>query len=61
MNIGGKFMKIDGNICVACGACVGTCPVNAISFNAEGKAEINQDICVKCGACAGVCPVNAIN
>lgn len=54
-------MKIDGNACIACGACVGTCPVNAISFGADGKAVINQDVCVKCGACAGVCPVGAIN
>lgn len=54
-------MKIDGNACISCGACVGTCPVNAISFNAEGKAEINQETCIKCGACAGVCPVSAIS
>ena len=53
-------MVIDQNTCVGCGACVGTCPVNAISFNAAGKAEINQDVCIKCGACAGVCPVGAI-
>lgn len=54
-------MKVDQNLCVGCGACVGTCPVNAISFNGEGRAEINQDVCIHCGACAGVCPVNAIS
>lgn len=54
-------MKVDQNTCVGCGACVGTCPVGAIAFNAAGKAEINQETCIQCGACAGTCPVNAIN
>ena len=55
-------MIINQNDCISCGACVATCPVGAISFNADGKAEINQDVCVKCGACgAGVCPVDAIH
>ena len=54
-------MVVDQNTCIGCGACVGTCPVGAIAFNANGKAEINQDVCIQCGACAGTCPVNAIN
>lgn len=53
-------MKIKSDMCVSCGACVGTCPVNAISFGSDGKAVIDQNICVKCGACANVCPVSAI-
>lgn len=53
-------MKIDANACISCGACVGTCPVGAIAFNAAGKAEINQETCIHCGACAGTCPVGAI-
>ena len=53
-------MTIDRETCVGCGACVGTCPANAISLN-DGKAVIDQDICVKCGACADTCPVSAIH
>ncbi|MBE5758146.1 MAG: 4Fe-4S dicluster domain-containing protein [Clostridiales bacterium] len=53
-------MTIDRETCVGCGACVGTCPVNAISLN-DGKAVIDQDVCVKCGACAQTCPVSAIH
>lgn len=44
--------------CIACGACVGACPVEAISEQ-DGKMVIDADTCVECGACAGVCPVGA--
>ena len=51
-----KHTKDD---CIGCGACEGTCPVGAISADANGKYEI-ADSCVDCGACASVCPVEAI-
>ena len=35
--------------CVACGACVDTCPVGAISL--EDKAVVDASACVDCGAC----------
>ncbi len=47
-----------GEDCIACGACVDTCPVGAISM--EDKAVIDADVCISCGACAGGCPVEAI-
>ena len=34
--------------CVACGACVDTCPVGAISL--EDKAVVDAASCVDCGA-----------
>ena len=45
--------------CIACGACAGTCPVEAIS-EGDSKYEINPEVCVECGACAAGCPVGAI-
>lgn len=43
--------------CIACGACVPECPVEAIS---EGAVYvIDADACIDCGACASVCPVDA--
>ena len=51
---------IDKTVCLGCGACASMCPVGAISFDANGKAEINKDICIKCKTCEGVCPVSAI-
>ena len=48
--------KID-DACIACGACQGECPVEAIT---EGDIfVIDADKCIDCGACASVCPVDA--
>ena len=53
--------KVEGNLanfCYQCGACVGECPVDAIS---EGTPYvIDAATCIDCGACAAVCPVSAI-
>ena len=44
--------------CVACGSCIGECPVGAIS---EGDIyKIDPDTCISCGSCASVCPSDAI-
>jgi len=44
--------------CIACGACAGECPVEAIS---EGEIYvIDADTCTDCGACVEVCPTGAI-
>ncbi len=49
---------IDPNKCTACGDCIDSCPVEAIS---EGKFYvINADDCTDCGACVGECTHDAI-
>ena len=45
--------------CIMCGACVGECPVGAISEASNARA-IDEDKCISCGACAGTCPSEAI-
>ena len=44
--------------CMHCGACVGSCPQNAIYLN-EVVPEFNED-CNKCGRCVLVCPAGAL-
>ena len=50
--------KVNEDTCIGCGACVDSCPVDAISMN--DKAKINPDTCTECGACVDECPVEAI-
>ena len=45
--------------CSSCGACLATCPVNAIS-EGDDIYEINAEVCTDCGECEEACPVEAI-
>lgn len=58
---GGKEMKpeVEDEKCMRCGACVGTCPFNAI-FLKEFTIDINDD-CTECGMCVKVCPIDALD
>ncbi|PIE34152.1 ferredoxin [candidate division KSB3 bacterium] len=46
--------------CISCGACVGECPVEAIS-EGDDKYEIDAEKCTDCSACVEVCPAEAIS
>ncbi len=45
--------------CIACGACISECPVEAIS-EGDDKYTIDAEKCTDCGACVDVCPTEAI-
>ena len=47
--------------CIGCGACVGVCPVGALSMNDEGKSVCDEGTCIDCGSCVSACPVSAIS
>lgn len=44
--------------CIGCGACVSTCPQNAISL-LNGRAQQNRQLCTGCGNCTRVCSQKA--
>ncbi|MCX8174278.1 MAG: 4Fe-4S binding protein [Thermoplasmata archaeon] len=53
-------MRSDKEKCMYCGACVGSCPKNAIYLE-ETRVVFDEERCVKCRICVRVCPVGAIS
>jgi len=45
--------------CVACGACVDECPVEAITM--DDVAVVDAEACTECEACVDSCPSEAIS
>lgn len=54
-------VTIDKDSCIGCAACVGGCPVGALSMDDEGKSTCDEATCIDCGSCVGTCPVGAIS
>lgn len=52
-------VSIDTDSCIACGACVDSCPVEALTV--ADHAEVNEGECIECGACTSSCPVEALS
>lgn len=51
-----RIFNIQPSLCTMCGACQGQCPVDAITFDAQGRiASIDESICVECGTCELIC------
>lgn len=55
-----SLLQIQTDACVACGACVSTCPFGALSLN-ETSVVCDGGKCTGCGACVSTCPTNALS
>ncbi len=60
MNKSKKIALVDA-LCVACGTCIKTCPVNAITVSNGVCAVVRDDKCVGCGKCSLACPAGVIS
>ena len=63
------YVRNDLKKCTGCGACVPTCPVNALSFKADTlpdgsllvqEYKIDHGRCFTCNACIEVCPESSL-
>ena len=65
-----QYVDSDGNthikefgvldLCVGCGECATHCPVDAIYFDKDHNAHINEDYCVLCHNCESYCYLGVI-
>lgn len=56
-----RKIALIGGECVACGACVGACPVGALSIHKGLYAKVDRDLCAGCGKCEPRCPAGVID
>jgi len=54
----GYIVRVDKDLCVACGACVAACPFDAISLVDDG-INLDWQKCMGCGVCIDPCPNHA--
>jgi ferredoxin len=62
-----QIPDFDYSLCMACGACLPSCPFGCIDLTKLGvdryrKAypELDPETCTGCGLCAKACPVDCI-
>ncbi len=57
----GSFdIKVNGDRCTGCGACVDTCPAHIFYMESEDIVTRYRDHCILCGHCICVCPEDAV-
>ena len=56
-----KILAGENKLCTGCGACLNSCPVDAITMQTdqEGFAypRVQEEKCINCGLCEKHCPV----
>ena len=53
-------VNVDLGKCNGCGACVESCPSEALQVEGE-KICVDEDACVDCGVCVDECPTEALS
>lgn len=54
-------VKVDSDLCIACGNCVYYCPYSAPRLESPGTVKIDLDACRGCGLCVAMCPALALD
>lgn len=53
-------VKVDKDLCIACGNCVYYCPYHAPSLESVGGISVDLAACRGCGLCVVMCPAFAL-
>jgi coenzyme F420-reducing hydrogenase delta subunit/ferredoxin len=53
-------VKVDRDLCIACGNCVSYCPYHAPKLESIGGISFDLDACRGCGLCVSLCPALAL-
>jgi coenzyme F420-reducing hydrogenase delta subunit/formate hydrogenlyase subunit 6/NADH:ubiquinone oxidoreductase subunit I len=54
-------VKVDKDLCIACGNCVFYCPYHAAKLESPGGISFDLDACRGCGLCVSLCPALALD
>ncbi|MCK4368364.1 MAG: hydrogenase iron-sulfur subunit [Dehalococcoidales bacterium] len=54
-------VKVDKDLCIACGNCVFYCPYHAPKLESPGGISFDLDACRGCGLCVAICPAIALD
>jgi coenzyme F420-reducing hydrogenase delta subunit/formate hydrogenlyase subunit 6/NADH:ubiquinone oxidoreductase subunit I len=53
-------VKVDKDLCIACGNCVFYCPYDAPKLESQGGISFDLELCRGCGLCVSLCPAFAL-
>jgi len=54
-------VKVDKDLCIACGNCVFYCPYDAAKLDSPGAVSFDLSACKGCGLCVAMCPALALD
>jgi coenzyme F420-reducing hydrogenase delta subunit len=54
-------VKVDKDLCIACGTCVAYCPYQAPKLESIGGISFDLEACRGCGLCVALCPAFALD
>jgi len=54
-------VKVDTDLCIACGNCVFYCPYDAAKLESPGAVSFDLNACHGCGLCVAMCPAFALD
>ncbi|MGQ9478697.1 MAG: 4Fe-4S binding protein [Thermoproteota archaeon] len=55
-----RYVEINRDECIDCGACIGVCPTDALTLGEDMRIVVYEEKCILCGNCLKACPHGAV-